>query len=165
MGVAVILVLIGVGSVVFHFLSPVVVDANCLKLGLHRRHYNHHVLDYRLCLRRDHPVYGLLLVSLPSSARNTGGLRAREQEVGVVADDPNYSWRRRHAHARFVRVEPIHHGSRRCSGVRSRRTAMAVELSLSRKRRRHGHQRRETHKQRKPLRYQSGMIPMVRTMS
>src|SRR5215475_5314229 len=34
--------------------EPVVVDADCLKLGLHRPHNHHHILDHRHCFHR-HP--------------------------------------------------------------------------------------------------------------
>ena len=61
--------------------EPVVVDADCLKLGLHRRHDHHHILDHRGRFHRHHFVHGLLRIPLPSPAGKTGGIRAGEQEA------------------------------------------------------------------------------------
>src|SRR5262245_31151977 len=36
------------------FFESMVVDADCLELGLHRPYDHHHILDYRDCVRCDH---------------------------------------------------------------------------------------------------------------
>ena len=72
MPTALMLILVAVGSVLFHSLEPVVVDAYCLKLALHRQHDHHHILDYRGRFHRNHLVYGLLRIPLPVTSLEHG---------------------------------------------------------------------------------------------
>src|SRR5262249_36342206 len=58
--------------------EPVVVDADCLKLGLHRPHDHHHILDNRGRFHRHPLVHGLLRIPVPSPAGKTGGVRSGE---------------------------------------------------------------------------------------
>src|SRR5262249_18875557 len=56
--------------------EPVVVDADCLKLELHRPHDQHHVLDQRHCFHRHPLVHGLLRIPVPSQGGNTGDIQS-----------------------------------------------------------------------------------------
>ena len=69
---ALVLVLIVIGSGVVSLAEPVVVVADCLKLGPHRRHDHPHVLDYRVRLYRHHFVYGLLRIPIPPQGGGGG---------------------------------------------------------------------------------------------
>src|SRR5262249_50440771 len=131
--------------------EPVVVDADCLKLELHRPHDQHHVLDYRRCFHRDHLVHGLLRIPLPSPAGKTGGVRSGEQEARVVADHSDRGGRRGYVGSRFVRMEPICHGPARGVRGRGRRPAVAVELPPSGGRRPARHVRYPVRQYRQPF--------------
>ncbi|MHC2620216.1 hypothetical protein ACVIW2_002248 [Bradyrhizobium huanghuaihaiense] len=72
MAVALILLLVAIGSVLFHIYKPVVVDADRHELGLYRPHHQHHVLDHRLRLRRGHRLHGLLRLPLSPQGGKTG---------------------------------------------------------------------------------------------
>src|SRR6516225_9867281 len=97
--------------------EPVVVDADCLKLELHRPHDQHHVLDQRHCFHRHPLVHGLLRIPLPSPGGNTGDIQSGEQEARVVAHHSDRGGRRGHVGSRFVCMEPIRHGPGRGSGA------------------------------------------------
>src|ERR1700674_5173122 len=56
--------------------QPVVVDADRLKLELHRRHDLPDVLDHRGGFLRDRRVHGLLRLSLSAQGGKAGSLRA-----------------------------------------------------------------------------------------
>ena len=130
-------------------------DADRIELGLHRRHHHRHLLDHRRGLRRRRPVHGLLRVPLPPSARASGGLRAGEQEAGMVAHHRHRARRRGDAGARPLRLEPVRHRPARRDRDRGRRPAMAVELPPSRPGRAARHHRHPPHQPRQPARPQS----------
>src|SRR5712691_9999851 len=137
-------------SIVSHS-EPVVVDADCLKLGLHRPHNHHHILDHRHCFHRHPLVHGLLRIPLPSPGGNTGDIQSGEQEARVVAHHRDRGGRRGHVGARFVRMEPIYHGPARGVRGRGHRPAVAVELPPSGQRRPARHVRYPVHQFRQPF--------------
>src|SRR5262245_15896882 len=131
--------------------EPVVVDADRLKLGLHRPHNHHHILDHRHCFHRHPLVHGLLRIPLPSPGGNTGDIQSGEQEARVVAHHRDRGGRRGHVGARFVRMEPIYHGPARGVRGRGHRPAVAVELPPSGQRRPARHVRYPVRQFRQPF--------------
>ena len=131
--IAAVLVLIAVGSVLFHLLSPWWFTPIASNWQLYRRDDHHHLLDHRRRLHRRRPVHGLLRVPLPPPGGTTGGVTSRRTEawsawlaivtaVGVAAmlAPGLFVWNQ------FVTVAE---GRRRDRG---RRPAMAMELPPAR---------------------------------
>src|SRR5258706_3625518 len=62
-------------------LQPVVVDADRLKLELHRRHDHPDVLDHRSGILRGRRVHGLLCLPLSSHRGKAGSLQSRNKKL------------------------------------------------------------------------------------
>ncbi len=110
---AVMLVVVALGSVLFHFLSPWWWPPIASNWQVHRRHDPDHLLDHRRGVRRGAVVHGVLRVPLPPPARQHGELRAREPKARMVADGGDRHRRRGDADAWPVRLEPVHQRSGR----------------------------------------------------
>ena len=83
--VALVLVVVVVGSVMFHLLSPwwwTPIASNWRYID----HADHHLLDHRHRVRRRRSVHGLLRLPFPPSGAAKPALRAGEQAARVVAD-------------------------------------------------------------------------------
>ena len=85
MAMAVVLVLLVVGSLLFHYLSPWYFTPDRVQLGDDRRHRFDHVLGDRVRLRRRQPVHGVLRAALSEredeDARTTSP-RTRSSRAG-----------------------------------------------------------------------------------
>ncbi len=152
---AVVIVLLVVGSLIFHFASS--------SLGWYftplasnwehdRLHGRHHVLGLRRRVRRRQPVHRLLRLAVPRPARQQSALRAREHEARDRVDGVHDGRRRGHADARPVRLGGFRPGARRRHDRRSRRQAVALELQAARRRQRAREQRRAAHERRQSAR-------------
>ena len=129
MAVALLFILVAVGSVLFHLFSPwwwtpiasnwsYIDNTISLTFWITGFVFSAVVLFMAYCILRFRHRDGL-----------TSGLRAGEPEAGVVAHHRDRGGRRRHAGSGPVRVAAVRHGPRRGVRVRGRGSAVAVELS------------------------------------
>ena len=135
MAVALLFILVAVGSVLFHLFSPWWWTPIASNWQLYRQHDHHHLLDHRRRLRRRRPVHGLLRLPLPPPGRADRPLTSRRTRgwSGGSRSRPRWAsrpcWRRAcSCGSQFVTVPD---GAVR---VRGRGPAMAVELSAARAR-------------------------------
>ena len=132
MAIAIVLVLLVIGTVVFHFLSPWWFTPIAS---------NWETMDDTVNLT--FWVTGVVFVAVNlfmayaivryrhRKGQAAGGIRAREQEARVVADRPDVGRRRRDAGAGPVRLGEVRDRAGRRGRGRGRRPAVALELPLS----------------------------------
>ena len=133
MAVAIILLLVAVASVLFHLFSPwwwtpiasnwrYIDDTITLTFWITGAVFFAIVAFMAYCVFR-----------FQSQGGKAGSLRSRKQEARMVAQRRDCNRRRSHVGAGFGCLAPVRHGSGRCDRGRGHGTAMAVELSASRK--------------------------------
>ena len=150
MVVALILLLVAVGSVLFHIYSPwwwTPIASNWS--------YIDHTISITFWITgvvfvAVDRVHGLLRLPLPSQGGKTGGLRSRKQEARNVAHHRHRGRRRRDAGARSVCLAPVRHGSGGRHRDRGHGPAMAMELPPAGQGRPDGHVRCPQHQSRQP---------------
>ena len=133
MAVALILLLVAVGSVLFHIFSPWWWTPLASNWGYIDHTITPDVLDHRGGFLRGRRVHGLLRLPLSPQGGKAGRLQSRKQEARIVADDRDCDRRRGHAGTRAGRLAPVRHRSGRCDRGRGHGTAVAMELPASRK--------------------------------
>ena len=155
MVLAIALVLLVVGSVLFHYLSPWYFTPIASNWG---------GIDATVNLTFWVTGFVFVVVNLFMAwcvwrYRHRKGdcraLRTREQEAGGRADSGDYGGRRRDAGPRPARVGEIHRRPERRDGVRGRRPPMELQLSLPGRGRRAWHRRCALRQRRESVRHQS----------
>ena len=165
MAIALVLVLVVAGSILFHLLSPwwwtpiasnwdYIDNTIIITFWITGIVFAAVVLFMAYCVWRFRHREG-----------NTRPLRAGEQEAGMVADRDHRRRRHRDAGSRPVRLEPVRHRAHRRDRGRGRRPAMAVELSPARQGRQARHLRHAQRHRRKSARPDRRAIRTARTTS
>ena len=165
MATAILLVLVAVGSVVFHFLSPWWWTPIASNWG-----YIDHTIIITFWITGVVFVAVVLFMAycvfrFRHRPGNEAALRAREQAARVVAHRRDRARRRGDAGAGPLRLAPVRHRPGGRDRDRGRRPAMVVELPPARQGRPARHLRHPQHQPRQPARRSTPTTRTARTTS